>query len=184
MLEDVSRLTRLVDDLLTLTRGDSRAVELRRREADVGRLVERAVEDMRPLAEEKNQSLILPPEGPAAILADEATLRLALVNLLDNAIKYTPEAGEITVRSRVRGDEVLIEVADTGPGIPPGHGDRIFDRFYRVERDRSSPSGGAGLGLSIAKWAVEANGGRIEWESREGEGTTFRLVFPVIPKRT
>jgi heavy metal sensor kinase len=182
MLEEVSRLTCLVDSLLTLTRADSGTISVERKETDAARLVERAVEDMRPLAEEKNLELTLAPGGRAPILADEATVRLALVNLMDNAIKYTPASGAITVGWRVRGDDLLIEVADTGCGIPPGHGDRIFERFYRLEKDRSGESGGAGLGLAIAKWAAEANGGRIEWESREKQGSRFRLVFPVDRK--
>lgn len=182
MLEDVGRLTHLVDSLLTLTRADAESARADRKEMDAVRLVGQVAEDMRPLAEEKGQDLALTLEGPALILADEAMLRLALVNLLDNAIKYTPRSGAIIVRSRVRGDEVVVEVADTGLGIPPGHGDRIFDRFYRVEKDRSGEAGGAGLGLAIAKWAVGANGGRIEWESGEKQGSTFRLVFPAAGK--
>jgi heavy metal sensor kinase len=180
MLEEVNRMTRLIENLLVLTRADSGSVPLGLVETDLVRLVERAAEDMRPLAEEKEQRLTLALEGPAVVRADEATVRLALVNLLDNAIKYTPRSGTISVALKMRGDDYLIEVTDTGPGIPDEHRDRIFDRFYRVEKDRASQTGGAGLGLSIAKWAVEANGGRIEWESREGRGSTFRLVFAKI----
>jgi signal transduction histidine kinase len=183
MLEDLSRLTRLVDNLLTLTRADAGPVSVLRKETDAIHLVEQAVEDMRPLAEEKNQNLTLAVGGPALILADEATLRLALVNVLDNAIKYTPPSGAISVRFGMRGDDFFIEVTDTGPGIPVEHRGRIFDRFYRVERDRSGQAGGTGLGLSIAKWAVETNGGRIELETREKQGCTFRLVFPIIYKK-
>jgi heavy metal sensor kinase len=183
MLEDLSRLTRLVDNLLTLTRVDAGPVSVLRKETDAIHLVEQAVEDMRPLAEEKNQNLTLAVGGPALILADEATLRLALVNVLDNAIKYTPPSGAISVRFGMRGDDFFIEVTDTGPGIPVEHRGRIFDRFYRVERDRSGQAGGTGLGLSIAKWAVETNGGRIELETREKQGCTFRLVFPIIYKK-
>jgi signal transduction histidine kinase len=101
-----------------------------------------------------------------------------LVNLLDNAVKYTPRSGAITVGSSIRGDEFFIEVMDTGPGIPAEHREMIFDRFYRIEKDRNSLAGGAGLGLSIAKWAVEANGGRIEVDSTVNKGTTFRIVLP------
>jgi heavy metal sensor kinase len=179
MLEGVNRLTRLVENLLTLTRADSGHAALGRTETDVTRLVERAVEDMRALAEEKGQKLVLSLKEAAVLRIDEATIRLALVNLLDNAIKYTPPSGTVTVGSRIRGFEFLIEVTDTGPGIPPEHRDRIFDRFYRVEKDRTSQTGGAGLGLSIAKWAAEVNGGRIELEIREGPGSTFALVFPL-----
>ena len=178
MLEEVSRLARLIENLLTLTRADSGHVPLGRTETDMVRLVERAAEDMRALAEEKDQKLNLNLKGSAVLRVDEATVRLALVNLLDNAIKYTPRSGAITVGSSIRGDEFLIEVMDTGPGIPAEHMERIFDRFYRIEKDRNSLAGGAGLGLSIAKWAVEANGGRIEVDSTENKGSTFRIVLP------
>ena len=181
MLEEVDRLTRLVDSLLLLTRADSGHISLGQKEADVVRLVRQAADDMRALAEEKDQTLALALEGPGVLRVDEATLRLALVNLLDNAIKYTPRSGTVTVGSKWRGNEFLIEVTDTGPGIPAEHRDRVFDRFYQVDQDRSGPAGGAGLGLSIARWAVEANGGRIELESREKQGSTFRLVFPINP---
>lgn len=179
MLEEVNRLTRLIENLLTLTRADSGHVPLGRTETDMVRLVERAAEDMRALAEEKDQKLNLNLKGSAVLRIDEATVRLALVNLLDNAVKYTPRSGAITVGSSIREDEFLIEVMDTGPGIPAEHRERIFDRFYRIEKDRNSLAGGAGLGLSIAKWAVEANGGRIELEIGEKPGSTFRLVFPM-----
>jgi heavy metal sensor kinase len=179
MLEDVSRLTGLTENLLTLTRADSGRAPFRLIETDLVRLVERAVEDMRPLAEEKEQRLTLALEGPAVFRVDEAILRLALVNILDNAVKYTPRSGTITVGSKMRGNDFLVEVTDTGPGIAPEHRDLIFDRFYRVEKDRSGQDGGTGLGLSIAKWAVEANGGQIELETQEKQGSTFRLVFPM-----
>jgi signal transduction histidine kinase len=180
MLEEVNRLSRLVDSLLTLTRADAGALAMRRNEIDAARLAAQAVEDMRPLAEEKHQDLTLSAEGPVLVRADEATLRLALVNLLDNAIKYTPPSGAIAVRSWIRGNEALIEVMDNGVGVPIEHADRIFDRFYRVDQSRTGQAGGAGLGLAIAKWAAEANGGRIELESREGCGSTFRLVLPGV----
>jgi heavy metal sensor kinase len=178
MLEDVGRLTRLVDSLLVLTRADGGQVLLRRAETDLARLVERASEDMRPLAEEKGQRFTLTLDGPALARVDEATARLALVNLLDNAIKYTPRSGTVAVSLIKRASDILIEVSDTGPGIPAEHRDRVFDRFYRIDQDRTGQTGGTGLGLSIARWAAEVNGGRIELESREQQGSTFRLVFP------
>ena len=180
MLEEVGRLSRLVDSLLTLTRADAGAVAVGRKEIDVARLAAAAVEDMRPLAEEKGQDLTLSAQGPVLVRADEATFRLALVNLLDNAIKYTPPSGAVAVRVRVGDSEALIEVTDSGPGIPSEHAGRIFDRFYRVDQSRTAQAGGAGLGLAIAKWAVEANGGRIELENREAGGSIFRIVLPHI----
>jgi signal transduction histidine kinase len=116
--------------------------------------------------------------GPVIVQADEATLRLALVNILDNAVKYTPTDGTVAVGVRARDGQALIEIADSGPGVPAEHAGRIFERFYRVDQSRTEVSGGAGLGLAIAKWAVEANGGRIELETRAGGGSTFRLVLP------
>lgn len=180
MLEEVDRLTRIIDHLLTLTRADEGSAALKMEAVDACGIVEHVVEDLRPLAEEKSQTLELVLDGPALIMADAATLRLAVANLLDNAVKYTPAGGRISVRLGPREDRAVIEVSDTGPGILAGHGDRIFDRFYRVDNDRGGSPAGAGLGLAIAKWAVEANGGRIEWESREGSGSTFRIVLPLF----
>jgi heavy metal sensor kinase len=177
MLEEVGRLSRLVDSLLTLTRADAGAAALTSQEIDAAGLAAQAVEDLRALAEEKRQDLTLAAAGPAPVRADEATLRLALVNLIDNAIKYTPAGGAITVGVRTGEGVVRVEVQDNGPGLSPERAARVFDRFYRVDPSRSAQAG-AGLGLSIAKWAVEANGGRIELESREGHGSTFCLVLP------
>jgi signal transduction histidine kinase len=103
------------------------------------------------------------------------------MNLLHNAIKYTPDGGTIRVRAKATASgQPSIEVQDTGPGIPATHRERIFDRFYRVDPDRSRESGGTGLGLPIARWAVVTNGGRIELESEESKGSLFRIVLPGI----
>jgi signal transduction histidine kinase len=110
---------------------------------------------------------------------DPAILRQGMINLLHNAIKYTPARGAVRVRVTVTmSGESAIEVKDTGPGIPPGHEDRIFDRFYRVDGGRPRDTGGVGLGLAIARWAVEANGGRIEVGREQGQGAVFRIVLP------
>jgi heavy metal sensor kinase len=178
MLEETARLTRLVDSLLLLTRADRGELLLSRKEHDVTKLVEKAVEDMRIMAEEKSQRLMISLHKGAKGNVDEDTLRRALVNVLDNAIKYTPQGGTISVRLQEREGQLIIEVTDTGPGIAAEHREKIFDRFYRIEKDRSREIGGAGLGLAIAKWAVEANGGRIELKSRENHGSTFRIVLP------
>jgi len=178
MLEETARLTRLVDSLLLLTRADRGELLVSRKDHDVTRLVEKAVEDMRIMAEEKNQRMMISLHKGAKGNVDEDTLRRALVNILDNAIKYTPQGGTISVRLQEREGQLIIEVTDTGPGIAVEHREKIFDRFYRIEKDRSREIGGAGLGLAIAKWAVEATGGRIELESRENHGSTFRIVLP------
>jgi heavy metal sensor kinase len=178
MLEETSRLTNLVESLLVLTRADSGRFQVNRKPTDIGALVGKAVEDMRVLAEERNQKLTADLASGIQIPVDGDLLRQAMVNILDNAIKFTPPGGTIAVVVEDRPGVVGIEVRDSGPGIPADHQDKIFDRFYRVEKDRPRDAGGVGLGLAIAKWAVEANGGRIELESREGQGSTFRIVLP------
>ncbi len=177
MLEETARLTRLVESLLLLTRVDSGRLLLNRREQNVTAIVEKAVDDMRVMAEEKGQELTMDLTGDVQADLDEDTLRRALVNILDNAIKYTPSNGTIIVRLTAKGNGTIIEVSDSGPGIAAEHREKIFDRFYRVGQDRSREAGGAGLGLAIAKWAVEANGGRLEVESRAPHGSTFRIVL-------
>jgi signal transduction histidine kinase len=111
---------------------------------------------------------------------DRLVIRQALINLLDNAIKYTPPGGSVRISVRNGGPGPTVEVADTGSGIPPEHHNRVFDRFYRIDKARSRDLGGAGLGLSIARWAVEAHGGRIDLESVEGRGSTFRMMLPQV----
>lgn len=177
MLEETAHLTRLVESLLLLTRAESGRLAATFSETDLAALVEKAVEDMRVLAEEKDQKLTF--DGPAGVRArvDADLLRRAVVNILDNAVKYTPRGGAVSVGLSESGGAVTIAVADSGPGIAPEHREKVFGRFYRIDEARSRESGGAGLGLAIAKWAVEAMGGRIELESREGSGSTFRIVL-------
>src|SRR5439155_15941150 len=115
------------------------------------------------LAEEKGQQISVQGDQSVRVDADRVILRQALVNLIDNAVKYSPPAGKISVRvKRLDSQEAIVEVEDSGPGIAPEDRSKVFDRFYRVDKARSREAGGAGLGLSIAKWAVEAHGGLIE----------------------
>ncbi|MCX8038036.1 MAG: heavy metal sensor histidine kinase [Candidatus Sumerlaeia bacterium] len=178
MLEEADRLSRLVDNLLVLTRADSGRVSLAVEPLDLAALLRDVADCLGVLAEEKNQTVEVEIAEPLTVEADRITLRMALINLLDNAIRYTPSGGRIRLVVRRMGDRAAIEVADTGPGIPPEHREKVFERFYRVGLDRSSETGGAGLGLAIARWAVEINGGRIELESEEGRGSTFRILLP------
>jgi len=179
MLEEVSRLTHLVESLLTLTRGDSGRLQPAFEMVSLQSLVGSVADNLKVLAEEKEQTLTVDAGSPVSVLCDPAILRQGLVNLLDNAIKYTPRAG--TVRLAVnqrRSGEVAIEVRDSGPGIAAAHQARIFERFYRVDDARSREHGGVGLGLATARWAIEANGGRVELESELGSGALFRIVLP------
>jgi heavy metal sensor kinase len=182
MLEEVNRLTRLIDELLMISRGDAGAIRLNFSVTGVFDLARETVTLLEPLAEEKQQRLILSGDESAAILADPVFLRQALINILHNAIKYSPPGSATTVRvARENPQSVSISVHDAGPGIAPEHTARIFDRFYRVDQGRSRDAGGFGLGLSIAQWAVEAHQGVISVSGGADEGSTFRITLPGAP---
>jgi heavy metal sensor kinase len=178
MLEEADRLTRLVDSLLFLSRADSAHTAVKRESVQLAELAREVGGHLSVLAEERNQSIVVDAEASAEAQVDPVLLREALVNIVDNAIKYSPASTQICIRviSRDQGGPA-IEVIDAGAGIDPEHHSRIFDRFYRVDQGRSRDRGGSGLGLAIARWAVEANGGRIEIESEPGRGTLFRIVL-------
>jgi heavy metal sensor kinase len=179
MLEEVSRLTHLVDSLLLLTRADSGTTQPARERVELSALTGSVADHLRILAEEKQQSLSVDAPARVETLCDPAILRLGLMNLLHNAIKYTPAGGAIHVRAMAgESGQPLIEVQDSGPGIAPAHRERIFERFYRADTGLNGESAGVGLGLAIASWAVAANGGRIELESEESKGSVFRIVLP------
>src|SRR5262245_37781571 len=162
MLEEVDRLTRLVESLLTLTRADSGKIHLAPEALDLAGLAGNVIDQLRVLADEKQQDLTLGAPTPVHAMGDVALVRHALTNVIHNAIKYTPNGGTISVEpNTTTSGQPVIEIRDSGPGIPAAHRDRIFDRFYRVDASRSREEGGVGLGLAIARWAIEANGGRI-----------------------
>lgn len=181
MLEEVDRLTGLVDSLLTLTRADSGAIRLTRQSVDLGELAGNVADHLRVLADEKHQTLSAHADGLIRVMGDPAILRLSLINLVHNAIKYTPDGGSIRLQvTTTTAGHAVVEIRDTGLGIPAVHRQKIFERFYRVDAGRSSDSGGAGLGLAIARWAIEANGGSIELESEEGKGSVFRVILQSV----
>jgi len=177
MLEESDRLAQLVDSLLLLCRADGGPPTLRWERIDLGRLAREVSAQLEVLAEEKRQLLTTEVLGAIEVEADQVVLRHALINLLDNAIKHSPEGATVRVVVRDRAATPVLEVIDTGPGIAPEHREAIFQRFFRVDPARSREAGGAGLGLCIARWAVEVHGGRIELESDEGKGSTFRIVM-------
>ena len=178
MLEEVNRLTRLVDDLLMISRGDSGAIQLHYSEVAVLSLARETVTLLEPLAEEKEQRLVLAGDAEATVNADPVFLRQALINVLHNAIKYSPPRATTSVRvEREKPHSVTISVHDAGPGIAPEHATRIFDRFYRVDPGRSREAGGFGLGLAIAQWAIQAHKGAISVSSVRGEGAPSELLF-------
>lgn len=179
MLEEVDRLGRLVGGLLTLARAESDQYSAPKKSESLQSLVQEVVECLLVLAEEKNQILAFDAPKPLLSNIDYDTVRLALMNLIANALRFTPEGGTIKVSLRDCGNSAAIEIQDNGPGIAPEHHQYIFERFYRVDSSRSHDTGGTGLGLAIARWAVEANNGRIEMESLTGLGSLFRIVLPV-----
>lgn len=178
MLEEAGRLTRLIDGLLTVARADSGRFRLEPAPLPLLDFVQDITALLIVLAEEKEQDLVVNGEPHIVVQADRAILRQVVINLLDNAIKYSPRKGKIHVRVLTRGSDVALEIQDSGPGIPAEHRDKVFDRFYRTDDARARDTGGVGLGLAIAKWGVEVNGGRLELDPEVRHGSVFRVVFP------
>jgi two-component system, OmpR family, sensor kinase len=173
--DEATRMSRLVDDLLTLARLDEqRPLELA--DVDLSVLATDAVHDARAIQPQRPVSLDL--AGSVIVRGDEARLRQVLGNLLSNALQHTPARAPIEVRVRSSDDEVVVEVADSGPGMAPEVADRVFERFYRADSSRARESGGSGLGLSIVASLARAHGGRAELDTAPGRGAVFRVVLP------
>ena len=180
MLEEVDRLTRLAESLLALSRADAGHVHLQREDIPLVRLAKEASSVVEVLAEEKRQQIDIDGDADLLVSVDRLILRQAIVNLLDNAIKYAPSASRILVRVQLGANkQVFLDVVDQGPGIRSEHQPHVFDRFYRVDKARTREWGGTGLGLSITRWAIEAHGGGITLKSEEGRGSTFRISLPL-----
>jgi heavy metal sensor kinase len=175
MLEEVDRLANLVDRLLTLSRAETRQSTLSLDDVDLGNLADEVATHLGVLAEEKEQTIVVERNHAAHVRSDRMVLRQALINLVDNAVKFTPSGGRIRVRLSETPEEAVIDVIDTGAGIPAGSQGHIFDRFYRTD---GSEIAGSGLGLSLAKGGVEALGGRLTLERTGPAGSTFRIVLP------
>ena len=182
MLEEADRLATLVDRLLTLSRAETRQANLSVEAIDLAELAENVVAHLGVLAEENRQTVTVEAAGTPHALGDRMVVRQAVINLVDNAIKFSGSGGRIRIRVAEEDGRALIDVSDSGPGIPPEARDRIFDRFYRA----TTSATGAGLGLSLARGAVEANGGRLTIEASGPSGSTFRISLPrarALPKR-
>jgi heavy metal sensor kinase len=177
ILEECERLGRLTDQLLALAREDVGAAALPREPLDLAGLVRGVVETMRPLAEARGLKLHAAADGPLPVRGDEGRLRQVFYNLLDNAVKYTPEGGEVAVALGRRAGSAVAAVRDTGIGIAAEHLPHLFERFYRVDPSRGRGQGGAGLGLSIAQSVVAAHDGKIEVASEPGRGTTVTVTL-------
>lgn len=170
------RLTRLSEDLLLLTREDHDRPE--REPVELGTIAREVIREMQPVAQSRNVSLNVTSADGIEVVTNPDLLYRSVLNLVDNAIKYSGEGSAVTVRTRQESASALIEVADNGAGIPPENLGRIFDRFYRVDRGRSRREGGTGLGLAIVKELVESLGGTVNVSSDVGKGTAFTIALP------
>jgi two-component system phosphate regulon sensor histidine kinase PhoR len=176
---NAERLRLLIEDLLTISELESGRVRLNQQPLQLRTLTEKVLSDFRSPAESKNITLV--DEVPdVTINADAARLEQVLCNLIDNAIKYGRNQGNVALRACLAGTEqVEISISDDGPGVPPEALERIFERFYRVDKARSREQGGTGLGLSIVKHIVQGHGGRVWARSELGHGATFYFTLPV-----
>jgi heavy metal sensor kinase len=175
MLEEVDRLASLVDRLLTLSRAETGQAGLSRDAVDLSALADDVVSHLAVLAEEKRQTLSVDRQASLVVQADRLVLRQALINLVDNAIKFTPASGHVRIRIDQTPQDAVVDVIDSGPGISSEAREHIFDRFYRENESNGS---GSGLGLSLAKGAVEALGGHLTLVSTGATGSAFRITLP------
>jgi two-component system, OmpR family, sensor kinase len=177
-LEELDRLTRIVNDLLTLSEAEVGKQVLAKEPTDIRELLEDLVDQMRLLASDRNLRIDLRCASELWIEADKLWIRRAVLNLLDNAIKYSKDGGTIEVSAGREDSNVRVRVRDSGIGIHPDDLPFIFNRLYRADPARNRDSGGAGLGLALVKWVIEAHGGAIRVESEPDRGATFEIFLP------
>jgi heavy metal sensor kinase len=182
VLEEVARLEHLVSGLLVLSRLDAGELQGEWIDVDLAELTASTSEQMRLMAEDRGIHIESSALEPIVIRGDRSRLKQVIVNLLDNAIRFTPRGGTVTLRANQSGLYNVLEVRDTGIGIPASALPNVFDRFFRVDEARSRDDGGAGLGLSIAKSICSAHGAQIEVYSEVGQGSCFCLRFPRLPE--
>lgn len=177
MIDETKRMSKLVGDLLTLARSDSNQLQLHVSKVALSDMIAKVADEFEDLCQLKGIHLRTYTPGSLSIMGDSDYLHQLLVILLDNALKYTNE-GTIGIRAKEDGNYVILEISDTGIGIKKEDLPNVFDRFYRADKVRGRSDGGVGLGLSIAKWIVEAHHGSIRAESSEEQGTVIQMRFP------
>lgn len=180
MMRNAMRLRSLIDDMLNLQYLESGLTSLSHETVDLRRMFEQVIQDMSLITTEKNLDIDLQiPEEAPPLITDHQKLDLVIINLMYNAIEFTPREGEITVKARTEGDQMIFSVANTGSVIPKEELNRIFDRFYQVEKTLTRGHRGMGLGLAIVRGMVDVCGGQIEVESEEETGTIFTVILPL-----
>jgi two-component system sensor histidine kinase VicK len=174
------RMTRIVSDLLVLSRLDNNRTQWKVETFDICRSISRLIEVMRVDIEARRHTVAFTPEqGIPSLTADKERIEQVLINLISNSVKYTPEGGQIDITAFCRDEKISVRVSDNGIGIPEEDIGHIFERFYRVEKSRTSETGGTGLGLAIARELIEAHGGTIEIESELEKGSVVTVTLPI-----
>jgi two-component system OmpR family sensor kinase len=184
LLEEVVRMTSIIDGLILIAKSDHGNLKLERNPIRLDILVSEIKEDAEVLAERKKIDVSIAKLDEITVMGDEIRLRQLMLNLVDNAIKYTPDGGKVTLSLERNNSSASFIVEDTGIGIPLNALDKIFNRFYRVDKSRSRLPDGLGLGLSISKWVAEAHGGKLLAESKVGKGSKFTVVLPAATAQT
>ncbi len=178
-MEEIVRMSSIIENLLTLAKADQGTYEVSLSEVNLGSLLQELYDDSQVLAEGKRIHVRLLRNDPITIVGDRGRLRQMFLNLIDNAIKYTPEGGAVSLSIERQNGAALFRVEDTGIGIPREDIAKVFDRFYRVDKARSREIGGTGLGLAIAKWIAELHRGRIGVTSEVDRGSVFTVELPI-----
>ena len=177
--KEIDRLSSVVGDLLTLVHIDSHKLRLRREMMVFADTVRESVKRLQPLAQKRGQEIVMDVTDSCEMFADPGKLAQVCYNIIENGIKYTPDGGKITVTLHRMGRDAVLEISDTGVGIPADDVAHVFDRFYRVDKARSRDTGGTGLGLSIVQQIVRLHAGSVTVQSEQGKGTTFTVQLPV-----
>jgi signal transduction histidine kinase len=177
--QDVGYMSDMIGKLLVLARSDAGFEPLNFQEVNIAEILTELSQDIEALAQEKGLQLRFGPMEGVTVRGDRVRLRQLFLNILDNALRYTPAGGTISGSVDRRDDQAVVSIGDTGIGIPQEHLPFVFDRFYRVDRVRTGGEGGTGLGLSIATSIAKMHGGTIEVDSQVGAGTTFRILLPL-----
>jgi signal transduction histidine kinase len=177
-IEELDKLTRLIDQVLTLARAEAGQIPLTFAPVNVSDLAASLVEQLEPVAQARGIELRCEHVAAVVADADAGWLQRMILNLLDNAIKFTQEGGRVVLRVSADADTARIDVSDTGIGMSPEQAGHAFERFYQADASRSAPNDGVGLGLSLVKWIVDRHHGTIAVHSRPGEGSTFTVTLP------